>query len=808
VKTSPFHKFWPWFFIAAAFESLLALILLLRVPMEGNISWMRLGLAAILFLFFGSSIYFGIRQPARLDDLARTELIIIAALLCTSSGLLLFFLRYLDPEKLLPVYERLSPLLGFFVVLGIQSELFLLLLRNGFNPVEFLKRKAVFLSASIPFLVLLIVYGFVAVTKIGITKDQAYWGEPGVALIGWQTALAILIGVFLLMLSSSLMSERRTRLIIPFAIWLTAVILWLSVPVGVLKNSFYAPITPPSYIPFPYSDAGYYDYLSQSLLIGTDYLGGIPSRPLYVLFLACLHVLLGQDYVKIIAAQTFVLALFPVILYILGKKLHSVSAGVTVALLAIFRELTSLWISSDTRVANSKTLTSDFPTALGIAVVCLISIYWLERRDAKSTFLAGGAIGLLLLLRTQSLIILPVLFILVWLVIQRKMQQWMKLCAAFLLALAVTITPWLIHNYMITGKLAFDDPRQMAVIYSQYSFTNNLDLSSFDIQTINLPQSLVQFTLKNPSFVANFIANHFLNTEIGGLLALPMIERFEGLSAPVNLYWVAWDGSLTWYNRLLVVLYLAVIGIGLSAAWHRLRWIGLVPLAFNLGYSLSNGIARFSSWRYNLPVDWIVYFYFGIGAMEILAGLALLFGAKGMRLFSNQNSPAEFKTLIFCTIPARTFIILIPFLLIGSMPWLATGITANRFTSPSDVLVDQLGEHNHDLAQLESFLSQPKAELKEGRLLYPRFFRRDLGLTGTKPWPVYAPRDFPRQGFLLLNEKNVQAILPTHDPLPFPNGADVIALGCRRDQYFEVRLILFTKSDKIYSSGALSTPCN
>jgi len=32
--------------------------------------------------------------------------------------------------------------------------------------------------------------------------------------------------------------------------------LWLSVPVDVLKNSFYAPITPPANMPLPYSDAG------------------------------------------------------------------------------------------------------------------------------------------------------------------------------------------------------------------------------------------------------------------------------------------------------------------------------------------------------------------------------------------------------------------------------------------------------------------------------------------------------------------------------------------------------------------------
>ena len=56
----------------------------------------------------------------------------------------------------------------------------------------------------------------------------------------------------------------------------------------------------------------------------------------------------------------------------------------------------------------------------------------------------------------------------------------------------------------------------------------------------------------------------------------------------------------------------------------------------NLGYALANGIARFSSWRYNLPVDWVIYFYFAIGAIEILGGLALLFGAKPTTMESDN----------------------------------------------------------------------------------------------------------------------------------------------------------------------------
>ena len=65
---------------------------------------------------------------------------------------------------------------------------------------------------------------------------------------------------------------------------------------SVMQNSFYAPIAPPSNQPFPNSDAAYYDYHAQSVLLGMGYLGDIPTRPLYILLLALLHLLFGQNY--------------------------------------------------------------------------------------------------------------------------------------------------------------------------------------------------------------------------------------------------------------------------------------------------------------------------------------------------------------------------------------------------------------------------------------------------------------------------------------------------------------------------------
>jgi len=804
MKTSSHSKFRPWFFFTAAFESLGFAALLFSIPSESGLSPARFGLIGILLLFFAAGIYLGFRarnNAISLDSLPRTSLVTASTLLALTSSLFLFLLRYLDPERLLPAYERLSPLLWFFLVFGIQSALFLLLLQNGFHRDALPERKPVQRSALIAFFALLILLVFVAVTKLGITRDTAYWGEPGVAILGWHFILAILAG-FAVVPYEMRITQYATKFILPFAIWLAACILWLSVSWEVLQNSFYAPITPPANIPFPYSDAGFYDYLSQSLLIGADYLGGIPPRPLYVTFLAGLHALFGQNYPAIIAAQTLVLALFPVALYFLARKLHSPAAGVTVALFAIFREYLGLWISSNTRVVNSKMFTTDFPTALGIAVFCLVAIWWLERRDFRSTLIAGGAFGLLLLFRTQSLLVLPAAFVLAWFVYQRRTREWFKSGLVFAVAMTFTIAPWLIHNHAITGKIAFDDPKQMAVIYSQYSFSGNLDITQFDIEKESLGDRLLTFTLENPAFVAGFIANHFLNTEIGGLLSLPLVERFDGLFAPVNLYWVTWDGSLQWYNFLLVVFYLGVIAVGLGASWQRLGWLGLIPLAFNLGYALSNGISRFSSWRYNLPVDWAVYFYFGIGIVEIFGWMALLFGAKNetqTRKVVPQNSTHTRGFLL-------NMLIVAAFALVGALPWFAKGLAAPRYTASQEDLIAGLASRGVESGQVESFVSQPKALLIEGRMLYPRMYRRDDGMVSSNPWPAYAVRDYARLGFILIKDARYDAIFPTRDLLDFPQGADAVVLACQADGYLDVRLIAFP--DSIHQSAPLTDPCD
>ena len=419
--TNNFSKSLPWFFFAAAFQSLLAIVALLRVPSEG-LSIARLALLGVMGAIFLGGIGLGLYArltPSRFEWTFTAPVILSSAPLALTFSLLLFLLRYLNPERFLPYYERMSPLLWLLFFLAAEASLFFLFLKNGFHPQSLKNYKPIFLASVIPLFFLFFVFLFVAITKIGVTRDTGYWGEPGVAIQGWHFVIALLAGLGIILLLNTKYASRITNYL-SSAIYLLAAILWLSVPLETLANSFYASITPPTNMPLPYSDAGFYDFSAQSLLIGTGYFGGIPPRPLYVVFLSMLHLIFGQNYPAVINAQVLVLAFFPVVLYFLGKKLHSPAAGATVAFFAIFREYTGLWIASNTRVANSKVFTTDFPTAFAIVIMSLVILWWLERRNVRSTLIAGGAFGVFLLFRSQSMLTIPFLFLLVLLVFNFK----------------------------------------------------------------------------------------------------------------------------------------------------------------------------------------------------------------------------------------------------------------------------------------------------------------------------------------------------------------------------------------------------
>jgi hypothetical protein len=810
--------FWPHFIVLALIEGLIALALMFTIPGE-RLSLARLFLAGILILILAGLTWLFIRarnvdwRIHWLETDARPRfflgLIFASALLSLTSGLLLFLLRYFSPETTASYFVRARPLLIFLLLLGVQTCLWLAWLRNGFHPATLRNRRGVFASAAVVFAVFIVIWLLILLTELGITKDPSYWAEPGVPILGWQLMLALLLGFGFLLFNLRRDLSPRADLLIAGALWLLAFGLWMSVPLISLRHSFYAPIQPPYDQPFPNSDAAYYDSDAQSLLLGYGFLHKIPTRPLYIIFLTGLHALFGQEYARLVFGQTLILALFPVVLYYLGKRLHSRAAGLTVALLAILRELTSLWVASDARVSNTKMLLSDIITTLVLVAYLLVVLRWFgqKRGGFFLAFVCGGLLGLLILLRSQSAFIAPGVLLLALPIFWPDWKKWIAQSFLFAAGMILAVTPWLVRNYSVTGQVSLDDPVQILSVASMYSGgTPTSNYSLFDGQTTEQVSRYVMDTIiHKPGYVAGFVSNQFLANTIDTLLVLPIFARYDGLTAPIHLYWYEWDGHISASNVMLFIVYLTVIAVGLAAAWKRLRWAGLLPLTLFLFYNFSTSLARYSGWRYIFPADWVGYYYFALGTIELTTMGAVLFGAKPERSFS--ASDAELSIRPVPTWHAVAFACAI--ILVGSLPWIVESSVPQSQPICSASLVDCLVEQGADTSsKVQAFLAQPEAVGLAGRVLYPRYFSRNDGLPSTNPAPAFAPRDFPRMGFFLLTSEGVtQSILPMRGSRPFPHAADAILLGCQRDRYVEVRMIVFPASGEIFASDSLAAPC-
>lgn len=795
-----------WVFYLFSFQGLIAFGWLLSIPSDGGkISPARFVLLVSLLFISILWVYLGYRLPQNLNHFARPAYIkggvFLSLLLC----LILLLLKYLDPDHLLSIYERLSPLLWYLIILTAQVAFFVAYLRRGVDAAFLSRFRPVYVNALFALVILVGALVLVARTRLGITFDPAYWAEPGVPILGWLFATALIIGVAVFVLIGSC-GNTRSDMILVIIIYAIAVALWLSVPVDVLKNSYYMPITPPNFQTYPYSDSIYYDRFAQSVLVGHPYLGEIPSRPLYISFLTILHLLFGQEYAGIITGQTLVLALIPVLFYLLGRKLHSPSAGVIIALLFIFREWTSLLISSETRVTNTKMLLVDLPTLMILLISSLAAFSWLEKRQIIHAYWAGGIFGIMLLLRTQSLLILPFLFLLAILIMGLRNRTAYLHLLLFIVGLLVSITPWLAHNYLQSGKLTIDSAGQVALLVSQYTGSlATLDEAGGNASVVSI---LVQKIISNPDSVLGFVTNHFMAIQVNGMLAFPINEKYPGLFAPMNLYWMRWErGNVTLdkTSMALICLYLMVISLGIGSVWKRWRWLGLLPLSYSLGYAVATALSRYSGWRYDFPSDWVWYFYFGVGFSEILTQVSALFG-------TSTSVPATFKSKPSSRPALQTYLVSAAvFLFVSGLPWAIKAVSLPRYADqdPSTLLLKL--EAISDLPpqdELEKFIETPDSFLRAGRLLYPRYFPANKGLSSANPSPAYAIRDYSRLGFYLLNQEFTAIVLPMETmPGPVPHASDVIVLGCQRDGYVEARLLAFPNEHLLFWDAPLSEPC-
>jgi len=469
LESNPLWKAWPIFFLLSAVEGIVNLASLLHLPADPKnalffgYSASRLGVVFLLLVLSAIALWFTfiswtnpawrVRWLAPLTTYENTFLtaLVLALAAVAVSWLFLVVTQAYPKGALLPIHQRLAPFINFVLLVGGQFVICITILRNGFSTIWMTAEKPLFVSGLVIWAMMAAGWIFVALTGFGIVSDSMGWGRRGVPLLSWQVALVWLVSLIFMTLSVRVKKGLQQRKIgwpikhldwlIAIGLWACAAGVWMSQP-----TNLYSQNVLPDHASYPSRDSAFYELVSQSLLSGNGFLHNeIVPRPLYILSLAIFHLAVGNSYPGIILLQTLILALFPVVLYLIGKAVHSRLAGVFVALLGIFRELTAILATPFGYVSNSKQIMSDFPSALAIAFLVLLLIRWMQDPLRRRIYplLVGGTLGAIILVRSQAALFGPFIVFFAWLAYKKNWKRWFLDGVLVTLGVMIVISPWL-----------------------------------------------------------------------------------------------------------------------------------------------------------------------------------------------------------------------------------------------------------------------------------------------------------------------------------------------------------------------------
>jgi hypothetical protein len=818
-----------WYILFAiwALQGALALWQFVSLPSDAQggiifgFSSSRLGGVALLLLWIILTLALAIyakRRPVwrerQLDSIftSRTgDILLILALLSAITcqvvlAILWGLARHGEIYRYAAYAARLAPIFNLVTLVGLELIVWIAFHRRQIFIAINAAGKDLFKRALIMWAALGLLAVFIAISGLGIVPDNTGdWGLPGVALLEWQILLACVLCGLMFFFEASRGVDKISRFDfwISVAIWLGTVLLWLSQPV----NPGFSAIAPrdPNHEVYPFIDAQVYDEYAQSILIGNGLKGiEIPSRPLYVVFLAFLHLAAGQDYGRVIAAQSLILAFFPVGLYWIGKEFYGRPVGITMALLATLRDITSNIAAPFTySLSYSKLYLSEIPVAIPIIFFILLGVRWAHRNYPNfPAFLAGGILGVAIMIRTQAGVALPVILFIAWLINRKAFFPILRGGIIMALGIVLVISPWIWRNWKNTGQFIFDQPAtQTANLALRFSKLNGKDV---DIGRAvgegnteyndRLFKIFIEAVSANPMGAVEAVANRFLDNCVGNLLLLPLrndLVNLNELWQPSRSFWEQWRAKPTPPQLMLIAFYLFLLGLGLAAAWKRLGLWAFAPLSINLLYNLWTSVALLSGQRFLLTMDWSIYMYYLIGIFVLIRGFSyLLEGAQPLVLKWVHSTSARETYPIQ---PARSWPHYVTagliFLLIGASIPISEKIFPKRYPAMTQeqlfsefVSSPAFERTGLEAACLQKIITENNLIASSGRALSPRFYEAGKGEATAKLG--YEVSDYSRLVFLVVGNRYGLLILNlAKAPDFFPHASDVVLFTDRETTY-------------------------
>lgn len=696
------------------------------------------------------------------------------------------------------MYVRLVPLMLLVALVCLQAGLVFILpfLEKNNESLKSLWKTVFFLLAGFALLGI-----FIALTGIGFTYDNVglNWGPVGTPLSFAQVNL-VLSAAFLfsypIYALGSKIKDHHARWLLLFdigiflALWGMAVLLWSNQTIS--PTHFSPAPSAPNYEYYPYSDAAIFDRMSYHLSYGIGFSDKLVRRPLYVGLLALFHSLGGTGYEGTVFVQILFLALIPPFVYLLTATLSNRFAGAVAGGLIVLREANAIDLSGKIVASHAKLLMSDLPAAFGI-IIFVYACILLFKKPKYNTWLLliiGASLGLLALVRAQSIVLLP-LILLVVLLPQKNKRPLFTNAAFILLGLILVVAPWAWRNWNNNGVIALGDPGEKMLMARNYSlspveYPQQLpDETTADFSS-RLSHDVVSFVLEYPGSVVFFMSNHFMHSLAeNAVFIAPVYSTATPLSLVTqNPFWDAWNGALTAQNLFALFCNLTILAFGISLSQKDDKLAGWYPLLVFMVYQAGNALARTSGWRFALPVDWITLVYFCIALSYLPSKISSLFEFSFPAL-TKDSEPT-------CLKPLYPTIFLF-FLFLGiSLPFAERLIPQQRFDSIANESQNTLIEKNILTPdQFAQFLEQKNAVFISGIALFPRYYKPDgdIYLGGM-------PEDFKYLHFWLIFDGEIQVILPREKPPEFfPHASTVSVLGCESGSYISAQAVILKTAD-------------
>jgi hypothetical protein len=286
----------------------------------------------------------------------------------------------------------------------------------------------------------------------------------------------------------------------------------------------------------------------------------------------------------------------------------------------------------------------------------------------------------------------------------------------------------------------------------------------------------------------NFGSAHFFHNIVASVITLPVSLEMDDVQhtvAPASSFWnEAWAGGLTARQAVMLLVDVGLLALGIASAWKRLRYVSLLPLLVALFYFLSDGIARTSGGRYLVPAVWVIYFYYGLGLVEI----SQLFIGWITNLPVIQNEETPRSELTSATPTAARYLVLpaVLLFLIGAtlpvtervFPRVFPAQWSNTARASKWLPKGSLEGAGLQTSNLAAFLVDKNAAVLVGRVLYPRFYPANKGEPDRLS--PYATRPYARLVFDMIGPNMEEGVvLPMAKvPASFPQGIDAVVLGC------------------------------